>query len=123
MWIVTNFGFFSVVRKPDDVEGDMLTIRGRVRADLEALKSTYLPDAAPITEDKRADYRYRFKTTAFDFGVAMNRIALEIDYDNFKESVAVKQGWNRHDIYSQVWSVLRHLYCCDQEQPKEGGSV
>ena len=35
MWLVTNFGFFSVVQKKDD---DILTVRARARGDLETLK-------------------------------------------------------------------------------------
>lgn len=31
MWLVTNFGFFSVVQKKGD---DFLTVRARVRSDL-----------------------------------------------------------------------------------------
>jgi hypothetical protein len=35
MWLLTPFGFFSVVNKPGDPH---LTVRSRVRADLDALR-------------------------------------------------------------------------------------
>lgn len=37
MWVVTDFGFFSVVQKPGDAEAGTLTVRARVRGDLEAV--------------------------------------------------------------------------------------
>lgn len=120
MWILTSFGFFSVVRKPEDVEGDMLTIRGRVLSDLENLRDAYLPNASPISEHRQADYRYRFRAPASDFGDAMSRIAQDIDYDNFKDAVLARQGWTRHDIYLTVWTSLCQLNCCDQESSSKG---
>ena len=38
MWAITNFGFFSIVEKPDDEQKRTLTIRARVKADLENLR-------------------------------------------------------------------------------------
>ena len=37
MWLITNFGFFSVVEKPDDPKLGTLTIRSMVREGLESL--------------------------------------------------------------------------------------
>jgi len=50
MWLITSVGFFSIVEKPDDREAGTLTIRARVREDLEALRRQFLPDLAPIQE-------------------------------------------------------------------------
>lgn len=123
MWLLTCFGFFSVVRKPGDAEEGMLTVRGRVRADLEALRDTYLQGASPVIDLERTDYRYRMRVPEKDFGEALSRIASEIDYNDFKSAVETRQGWTRHDIYEQVWSVLRQLYCCDQPAEKEEAVV
>ena len=49
MWIFTPFGFFSIVHKTYDAP-DQLTIRGRVRGDLENLV-LHLPSASAIRED------------------------------------------------------------------------
>lgn len=59
MWLVTPVGFFSVVRKPTDIKNKTLTVRARVRSDLEALKAQYLPELGPIQESKVNDYRFR----------------------------------------------------------------
>jgi hypothetical protein len=113
MWILTTFGFFSVIQKPEDKEKEMLTVRGRVRADLEALRSMYLPDASPISEDERADYRYRIQINAATFGATLSRVVGDIDYCNFKNAVAERQGLTRHDLYLLVWQVLHQLNICD----------
>jgi hypothetical protein len=44
MWLITPVGFFSIVRRPDDVADDTLTIRSRVESDLEALWEKYLSE-------------------------------------------------------------------------------
>ncbi|HOA06097.1 MAG TPA: hypothetical protein PLX54_08490 [Candidatus Fermentibacter daniensis] len=116
MWLMTCFGCFSVVRKPGDVEEGMLTVCGRVRADLEALRKTYLKNAGPVIDMERADCRYRMRVPDRDFGEALSRIVDEIDYSDFKSAVDTRQGWARHDIYEQVACVLRQLYCCDQQE-------
>ena len=36
MWLITNFGFFSVVKKSEDLKSDSLTIRSRAKGDLES---------------------------------------------------------------------------------------
>ena len=41
MWLITNFGFFSVVEKPDDPKLGTLTVRSRVLEDLESVKEQY----------------------------------------------------------------------------------
>ena len=62
MWIFTPIGFFSVVKKEHDAE-DEITIRARVRADLEALKA-YVASMSEIREDRNADYWYRSFTAS-----------------------------------------------------------
>lgn len=37
MWLMTTVGFFSIVRKPGETD---LTVRARVRSDLEALEKS-----------------------------------------------------------------------------------
>jgi hypothetical protein len=59
MWIMTTFGFFSIVEKPQDEASGMLTIRARVDGDLEALRDRHLPTLGPIEVDGGTDYKYR----------------------------------------------------------------
>ena len=41
MWLITNFGLFSVVQKSDDPKLGTVTVRSRVLEDLESLKEQY----------------------------------------------------------------------------------
>ena len=59
MWIMTTIGFFSIVQKPEDKHGEMLTIRSRVKSDLIALRDQYLPSLGPIATNVGTDYQYR----------------------------------------------------------------
>ena len=105
MWLLTNFGFFSVVQKPGDAD---LTVRARVREDLEILREKYLPALGEITGGG-TDYAFRARVPHEEFAEAARKIALEIDYDNFKNSVRKRQGSERAKIYGKVWSTLLEL--------------
>ena len=109
MWLFTNFGFFSIVQKPEDVAGEMLTVRARVRKDLEALRDKVLPALGPIIENAGTDYPYRVRVDRAVFANALAKIALDIDYDNFKDSVGKEQGDAREGLYGEVWRTLRKL--------------
>jgi ADP-ribose pyrophosphatase YjhB (NUDIX family) len=109
MWVITNFGFFSVVQKPDDAAGDTVTIRARVKSDLEALRQKYLPQLGNILQDAGIDYKYRAKALRLDFANALHHIVLNIDYSNFKDSVAKQQGSARSHLYHNLWEVLYQL--------------
>ncbi len=61
MWLMTSLGFFSIVCKADDIGSDTLTIRSRVRTDLESLRKQYLPSLGDIVENAGTDYRFRAK--------------------------------------------------------------
>ena len=106
MWLITNFGFFSIVQKPGDTD---LTIRARVRADLDALRKKYLPRLGEITKSDVTDYRYRAKVSRAELEEAMGKIVRDITYDNFKNCVAKQQGHKRAHIYHKVWEDLLEL--------------
>ena len=107
MWIFTPFGFFSIVHKTHDAPA-RLTIRGRVRGDLETLVS-HLPSASAIREDVDADYRFRITAEKDDLADVMARLVIDLDYDNFKNQVAKEQGHDRAACYGEVWSTLYEL--------------
>ncbi len=109
MWVTTNFGFFSVVQKPSDQAANTLTVRARVRADLEALAKGFLPALGEISEDTGTDYRFRATAPREAVAVALLNAVLAIDYNNFKASVGAKQGSQREEIYHKVWTVLAQL--------------
>jgi hypothetical protein len=103
MWLFTPTGFYSIVQKEGD---DVLTIRSRVANDLVALREQYLPMLSPITATPDADYAFRAKASHRDFAESLASMAASIDYGNFKDEVAKKQGDLRARAYADVWAVL-----------------
>jgi 8-oxo-dGTP pyrophosphatase MutT (NUDIX family) len=109
MWLLTPFGFFSIVRKPEDKATGMLTVRARVRADLEALREACLPGLGEIVAHAGTDYPYRARAPRGEVGLALANAAAGIDYANFKDEVAARQGTARAKAYSKVWNALFDL--------------
>lgn len=109
MWVLTSLGFFSIVRKPDDVGAGTLTVRARVRADLVALRDAALPTLGAIVSSPDADYRYRARAPQADVAAALARLAAALDYANFKDEVARCQGQARAELYEHVWGALHAL--------------
>lgn len=108
MWVMSKHGFLSIVQKEEDKKAGMLTVRARVKSDLEALRQ-YLPKMGKIKASENSDYRYRTKVSKVEFSEALGKIAMSISYPNFKDEVSRTQGVARASVYTQVWSALRDL--------------
>lgn len=105
MWLITPVGFFSVVQKSSDVGSNTLTVRARVRSDLEALRDKFLPGMGEITESKSNDYRLRAVAPKAEVALAMATMVNDLDYSNFKSQVGKVQGAARAHMYHDVWEV------------------
>jgi hypothetical protein len=105
MWVFTPDGFYSVVQKPQDRKNNTLTIRTRNRGDMDALVAGHFPDAKPY-KVKHSDYEWRIRVPKADWAQAVQRMAMDIEYSNFKDEVTKRQGWDRHDVYLRVWQAL-----------------
>jgi hypothetical protein len=85
MWLFTRHGFYSLTRSADEPE--KLQVRARVRRDLENLQAlTSL--VGPILETPTADYRWRWIVTPDEAEEITRRLAQDINYSNFKGTVA-----------------------------------
>lgn len=109
MWIVTPIGFFSIVQKPGDKAAGLLTVRARVRSDLDALRASALPTLGETIESRETDYRFRAVAPRQDVQAAISKLVAELDYSNFKSKVAKAQGPKRERLYHDVWSVLHRM--------------
>ena len=109
MWLITPTGFFSIVQKPTDVAANTLTVRARVRQDLETLREQYLPGLGEIGESRSNDYRFRAVAPRAEVAAAMAAMVNGIEYPNFKSQVAKAQGRARSNLYHDVWDVLYRL--------------
>jgi hypothetical protein len=103
MWLMTSIGFFSVVQKTST---DFLTIRARVRSDLDNLRQKCLPELSPTIGNAGTDYPWRATVSHAKFAAALGQIVMDIDYSNFKNEIAAKQGKARANRYGKVWSAL-----------------
>lgn len=109
MWLITTDGFYSVVEKPEDRGTDMLTIRARVASDLDRLRERFLPTLGATGKDGGTDYKFRARAPRKDIADAMSKIAMSLDYSNFKSAVAKRQGKEREQLYHGLWNVLLKL--------------
>jgi hypothetical protein len=109
MWLITTVGFFSIVQKPEDKRTGTLTIRARTRDDLEALRTQYLRSLGEIRESSYTDYRYRATVPKAAVAAAVAQMIEDIDYSNFKNEVARKQGGKRSHLYHEIWGVLYRM--------------
>src|SRR3954447_15497996 len=115
MWLLTTCGFFSIVEKSEDRETGMVTVRARVRGDLEALRAKYLPDLGAIVATPERDYAFRARVPKTRLADALGRIVLDVDYSDFKSEVANRMGYAREQIYHEVWECLSVL-----QDPEDG---
>ena len=106
MWLLTSIGFFSVVADRHDPA--RLLVRARAHEDLEALRQGYLPNLV-IIEDAGTDYRFRAFIERGAFERAATALVADIDYPNFKDVVARRQGAERAHLYALIWSTLYRL--------------
>ena len=106
MWLFTTVGFFSVVQKPNQ---DGLTVRARVKDDLDRLRLKYMPQLSATVTGDGTDYQFRATISHDDFAFGLAKLAHDITYDNFKNEIARKQGVKREAAYHKVWETLHAL--------------
>lgn len=96
MWIFLKDSFLSIVQKPGDT--DLLTVRARIKGDIEQL----FPDAEVIA-DAGTDYKFRARVPREAVAKALFDCVMNLDAPNFKASIKNKK---RHDAYMRVWSAM-----------------
>lgn len=105
MWLITEIGFFSAVK---DRDTGKIMVRARAISDLEALCKNYI-GYHPIQTTNDSDYRHRLWVAPEIWARAVENIAMDIDYDNFKDRVVETQGTERAAIYLEVWHDLYEI--------------
>ena len=98
MWIMTNKGFVSVVRHRTEV--DKLMICAREKSHLTSLLPDYMHDQ--IYSIPFSDYAYRINVLDDHFAMIINKMIIDIEYDEFKKSV---KNNKLSDFYLHVWDL------------------
>ena len=85
-------------------------VRSRDRGHLEALQERF-PELAGFTihESPNNDYRFRLFCPKELWAPILGKLALDVDYDNFKDAVGAwqgKQGRAYQNAHSDVWVVM-----------------
>lgn len=105
MWLATQHGFYSIVRK----EEDLFFVRSRTRRDLINLVDLAGLDVE-IQEWPQADYRYRIFVGMEALLEIMVQITAAIDYPNFKARVYEKEDQvDKLGSYHRIWEVMADL--------------
>ena len=113
MWIFTETGFVSAVRKHDNP--DVITVRARDRESLQALAVT---SGVEIARSPRGDYPYRAFVKPEVFAQWVSAVAADIDYDNFKSHIAHTKGYDYAHTLGSVWSVMLDTEDSDARSPQ-----
>jgi len=101
MWIFSETGFISAVRKADRPE--VITVRSR---DHESLESVAGVAGVTIQRSPHGDYPYRAFVKPEVFAAWLADVALSLDYDNFKSQIAHTRGYDYAHELGRVWSVM-----------------
>ena len=101
MWLMTTRGFYSAVQHRDDP--DRLLVRARCEEDIRALADLVAGEPVRL---EHADYAWRVEATRAEWAAALQVLAAEITYPNFKSAVADDA---HHEAYLRVWGVMREL--------------
>ena len=104
MWIFTDSGFISAVRKTD--RPDLLTIRAR---DEQSLLPLAQLTNQPVAHSPRGDYPYRIFVTNTDLANWLSGQVMTLEYDNFKNRVYKTRGRKFVDALHNVWSVMHQV--------------
>jgi hypothetical protein len=101
MWVFTETGFISAVRKND--HPDVYTVRARDRESLEPLAAFA---KAEIVETPYGDYPLRAFVEPAVFTEWLAGHASSIEYDNFKSRVTKTRGYDFVDALHNVWVAM-----------------
>jgi hypothetical protein len=101
MWIFSETGFVSAVRKSENP--DVITVRSRDRESLEPIAAHA---GVEIAQSPYGDYPYRAFVKPEVFTSWLSEVSDSLDYDNFKNHMAHTRGYDYAHHLGSVWSVM-----------------
>ena len=101
MWIFTDTGFISIVRKPE--HPGVLTVRARDRKSLELLATKA---GVEIKRSPNGDYPYRVFVGDGPFLEWFLDRGSDLQYSNFKNQVAKTRGYEFAHALGDVWVAM-----------------
>lgn len=114
MWIASQYGFFSIVRKMDKFH-----VRARKQKDLKNLLEAMKLKHRIVKVDE-ADYRFRIVIDEMILEMLMQALTASVTYDNFKSKIAtLPDQRDKLHAYHGLWADLEAL----QPKGKPGTSL
>ena len=101
MWLMTKFGFYSIVKKDSDV----YQVRSREKKDVENLVQNVPILNANIIETSNSDYAVRILVGQDDLHKILSFLGETLDYSNFKNEIGMTTD-QAHKPYHEVWQVM-----------------
>jgi hypothetical protein len=87
---------------------DELLVRTRSKVDIDKLKQKLKAEYqfnGEVIETPKADYAYRMICTREIFASFIANAAMELDYDNFKNTIP-RIDYQRHEAYMKCWESM-----------------
>jgi hypothetical protein len=112
MWIFTETGFISAVRKPE--YPGVVTVRSRDRKSLEALAAKAQVE---IKRSPKGDYPYRVFVGDGPFSEWFLDRGGELEYSNFKNRVAETRGKEFANALNKVWVAMLSVEDAEARSP------
>lgn len=108
MWLCTQHGFCSIVRKNQPGQaGRAYQLRTRCQGDAENFAGLLQLPARRIVETPAADYRWRLHLSARELGKLFECLSRSIDYPNFKDQVARRPDQvGKLKAYRDFWAAM-----------------
>jgi hypothetical protein len=114
MWIFTETGFVSAVKKPQD--GGLVSLRARNHASLEAIAAQCNTE---IVNTPHGDYPWRTFITNEQLAHWLSETALNLDYSNFKaQAHKVNKSSAFINALHDVWAVMTHTEDENARRPR-----
>jgi len=101
MWLMTKYGFYSIVQKPS---GEY-HLRARERNDIENLIKHVPLTNVKISTSKSKDYAYRIIVEKTEVLAILQFLGETVDYANFKDIIDNIED-QKNKPYHEVWRVL-----------------
>jgi hypothetical protein len=126
MWVFSIYGFYSIAcaSKPDgSLDPDTVMVRARCKDHLQNLQKR-CPQLAgsKILSPPNRDYGYRLIVPKSIWVEALQEMAEEQKWDNFKNEVAQRMGRDGAEYTDALHEVWRIMYRLQESETRQGRS-
>lgn len=105
MWVMTSWGCFSILERPEDRQAGTLTVEAVSRGDLDRLRERYLPMlGAGLAGDTGGGVRARAPREAV--AIALASMVRGVEYPDLAAEVGRLRGADQEAAYRRAWAAM-----------------